>query len=92
MNQVLLGAIGMASLVAGLFFFRFWRTTGDRLFLFFAVSFWLEGINRFLIGVYSSTSEDEPVYYLIRLAALLLIVIAIVDKNRSSRGSAVRGD
>ena len=92
MNQVLLGAIGMASLVAGLFFFRFWQTTGDRLFFFFAASFWVEGVNRFLIGVYSSTSEDEPVYYLIRLAAFLLIVIAIVDKNRSSGGRTVRGD
>jgi hypothetical protein len=39
MDFVLLGAISMASLIAGLFFLRFWKDTGDRFFLFFAVSF-----------------------------------------------------
>ena len=84
MNQVLLGAIGMASLVASLFFARFWRATRDRFFLFFAASFCLEGINRFAIGAYAGIAEDEPTFYLIRLAAFLLIIVAIVDKNRSS--------
>ena len=39
MDFMLLGAISMASLIAGLFFLRFWKDTGDRFFLFFAVSF-----------------------------------------------------
>jgi hypothetical protein len=37
MNAALLGAIAMASLVAALFFLRFWRDTKDRLFLFFSI-------------------------------------------------------
>jgi hypothetical protein len=82
MNQLLLGAIGMASLIAGLLFARFWRATHDRFFLFFAASFWVEGFNRFLMGARSDTSEYEPLYYLIRLGAFLLIVVAIVEKNR----------
>lgn len=89
MNEMLLGAIGTCALVAGLIFARFWRTTRDRLFLFFAASFWVEGINRFMLAMFGSVSEDRPVFYLIRLGAFLLIVIAIFDKNRS-RGRNAR--
>ena len=80
--QLVVGAIGMASLVAGTLFARFWRRTGDRFFLFFAASFWLEDINRFLIGLFRVSSEDAPTFYLIRFAAYALILIAIADKNR----------
>lgn len=83
MTQLLLGAIAMASLIAGLLFARFWRTTRDRFFLFFAASFWIEGFNRLLMGIRQDTSEYEPLYYLIRLGSFLLIVVAIVEKNRS---------
>ena len=37
MNEILIGGIAVAALVAGLFFFRFWRTTGDRFFLLFSL-------------------------------------------------------
>jgi hypothetical protein len=83
MNEMLLGAIAMASLVAGLFFLRFWRSSGDRFFFYFALSFLIEGVNRILLasarGVHD---EDSPVYYLIRLLAHSLILWAILDKNR----------
>jgi hypothetical protein len=46
MDQVLTGAIAVGWLLAGLFFFRFWRHTRDRFFLWFALSFWLEAGNR----------------------------------------------
>ena len=46
MDQMLSGAIATASLVASLFFFRFWRQTRDRFFLWFALSFWIEAANR----------------------------------------------
>ena len=85
MNQVLLGAIGMASLVAGLLFARFWRSTRERFFLFFAAAFGLEGLGRFLIGFYGSGSEVTPAFYMLRLAAYLLIIVAIVDRNRPRR-------
>ena len=41
MELMLMGAIAAGWLVAGLFFFRFWRQTRDRFFLWFALSFWL---------------------------------------------------
>lgn len=82
MNHVLLGAIGMASLIAGLLFARSWKKTGDRFFLFFAASFVLEGVNRFAIAFASDLAEDRAVFYLIRVAAFSLIVAAIAYKNR----------
>ena len=86
MKALLLGAIGMASLVAGLLFARYWRSSKDRFFIYFAASLWVEGINRFLIGIYQNASEDAPIFYLIRLGAYLLIIAAIVDKNQPFEG------
>ena len=88
--QLLLGAISMASLVAGALFARFWRRTRDRFFLYFAASFWLEGINRFLMGLFRGASEEQPFFYLIRLASFALILIAIAEKNRSTRARSLR--
>lgn len=85
MNQLLLGAIAMANLTIGLFFLRFWKKTRDRFFLFFAVAFSLEGLNRVLLGLYSGSNENEPVFYLVRLLSFVLILIAIIDKNRINR-------
>lgn len=81
MSQLMMGAIAAASLLAGLFFFRFWRTARDRFFLYFALSFWIEGLNRIAIGLVQG-SEDNPVFYGVRIVAYGLIVAAIWQKNR----------
>lgn len=85
-NAILVGAIGTASLVAALFFLRFWRTSRDRFFLFFALSFLIEGVNRIGLFLSIGLTEDHPVYYLVRLVAYGLILVAIVDKNRARSG------
>jgi hypothetical protein len=82
MNVLLLGANAMASLIVGLFFLRFWRDTEDRFFLFFATAFGVEGLNRIALGLTDVTQESEPYFYLVRLFSFLLILAAIVDKNR----------
>jgi hypothetical protein len=82
MNAILVGAIAMASLVIGLFFLRFWRSTKDRFFLYFALSFFLQGFNRILAVLTSMQSEDAPVFYAIRLVAYSLILFAVLGKNR----------
>lgn len=82
LNTMLIGAIAMASATISLFFFSYWRSTRDRFFLFFALAFLLEAINRILLAIASVRGEDAPEYYLIRLLAYSLILIAIVDKNR----------
>jgi hypothetical protein len=56
MEQFIMGAIAMASAVVALFFLRFWRDTGDRLFAMFALAFLLLGITR--LGL--SVSRDVP--------------------------------
>ena len=87
-NELLLGAIIMGAFVAGLVFLRYWRTTHDRFFLFFALSFFIESGNRLQLALDATTREDIPVYYLIRLVSYLLILGAILDKNfpRHPRG------
>ena len=82
MIQLLLGAIAMANVTIGLFFLRFWKKTRDRFFLFFAVAFTLEGFNRAFLGLSHYSNENEPIIYLVRLISFILILIAIVDKNR----------
>lgn len=82
MEQMLTGAIAAGWLVAGLFFFRFWRQTRDRFFLWFALSFWLEAGNRIALGLTSGASEDNPAVYGLRVVAYGLILLAIWQKNR----------
>lgn len=82
MNQMLMGAIAVASLVAGLFFFRFWRHTRDLFFLFFALSFWIEAANRAALGLLVGANEDGVLFYSVRLVAYGLILAAIWHKNR----------
>ena len=86
MNDALLGAIAALSFVAGLVFLRYWRSTGDRFFLFFMLAFWIEAANRVAMALARTWAEDEAVHYLIRLASYLLILVAIWDKNRPRRG------
>jgi hypothetical protein len=78
------GAIVMGYAVASLFFLRFWRETRDRLFLIFAGAFWILGIQRLALVLSRDMVEDDTGLYLVRLFAFLLILGAILDKNRSS--------
>jgi hypothetical protein len=78
------GAIVMGYAVAGVFFLRFWRETRDRLFLIFSGAFWILGIQRLVLAFTRDMVEDHTALYLVRLFAFLLILAAIVDKNRAS--------
>jgi len=83
-TNVLLGAVAMASLVSALFFLRFWRSTGDRFFLLFALAFAIDAATRFALGLSDVSAEYEPFFYSLRLLTFSLIIVAIVDKNRAS--------
>ncbi len=85
MNQMLMGAIAVASFAVGLFFFRFWRHTRDAFFLFFALSFWIEAVNRVALGLWVGADEDGVLFYSIRLVSYGLILAAIWHKNRPRR-------
>jgi hypothetical protein len=87
MNQMLSGAIVVASLIAALFFLRFWHQTRDRFFLYFALSFTLEAGNRVALALIEHATEDNPLFYTLRVLAYGLIVAAIWQKNRRGGGS-----
>ena len=79
----LLGVIVTASLTAAGFFWRFYRQTRDRLFLAFSAAFLIESINRMAFLVIENPSEGRPGIYLVRLVTFLLLLGAIIAKNRA---------
>lgn len=79
------GAITMGFLVAGLFFLRFWKSTRDSLFLWFAAAFALLGVGQAALTFTDVPMEERSPLYLIRLSAFLLIIVAIWRKNRRAR-------
>ena len=81
-SLLMLGAIAMGCFVAGLMFLRFWRDGRDRFFLLFALSFFVEAFSRVLLALSPRPNEGSPWLYGIRLAAYLLILWAIYEKNR----------
>ena len=82
LNTLLLGAVAMASLVAAMFFLRFWLQTKDYLFVLFATAFGVDAVTRFILGLGHISDEQEPFFYLARLITFGLIIIAIANKNR----------
>jgi xanthine/uracil permease len=88
-NQFMLGAVVLACAVAGMFFLRFRQRTGDRLFAVFAVAFWVLGLN-WLALAFIQQDEVRTWLYAVRLAAFVLILWAIWDKNRPRRDAAER--
>ena len=77
----LMGVIATSSLVAGVFFLRFWKQTRDVFFLAFAASFIIEGLNRASLLLTKDPTEAHPVAYIVRLLSFLLILAAILKKN-----------
>lgn len=79
----LLGVIVTASTVAGAYFLRFWRQTRDTLFLAFGIAFLIEAANRTCFLFLDSPNEGAPIIYGVRLFSYVLILGAIVNKNRA---------
>lgn len=82
LNQFFAGAATVSLLIIALFFLRFWKRTRDRLFLFFAGSFAFLMIERIVRACMSVETEWAPYVYTLRLIAFVLIIVAIIDKNR----------
>lgn len=80
------GLVTMGFLVAGVSFFRFWRRTGDGLFAAFGSAFVLLALNQALAQLIDLGREEAGWVWLLRLAAFLLIIVAIVRKNVTSKG------
>jgi hypothetical protein len=81
----LLGVIVTASMVAAAYFLRFWRRTGDRLFLFFSLAFFIEGVNRSGFLALDDPQGGNVIAYSIRLLSYLLILAAIAFKTGAGK-------
>lgn len=82
MIDLMSGLLVALDAVAGLFFLRFWYTSRDRLFALFGAAFWILAIQRVLLSITRSVFEDQAIFYTLRLLAFVIIIVAIVDKNR----------
>jgi uncharacterized membrane protein HdeD (DUF308 family) len=81
-NDLVSGILIALYSVIALFFLRFWFAARERLFGLFALAFVVLAVQRLALSLTNSTMEDQTVFYLLRLAAFVIIVVAIVDKNR----------
>ena len=88
MNEFLSGAFMLASAAAALFFFEFWRKSRDRLFAILALAFLMIAVERTVLAFVSVELEGRHLIFLARLAAFVLILIGILDKNRRRPGRA----
>lgn len=82
MIDFLAGGSAVAAAGIALYFARYWRQTADRFFLLFALAFGVFGVNRLALTLVDDESESRPWLYLLRLGAFLLIIAAVVEKNR----------
>jgi hypothetical protein len=83
------GATMAAALVIAVIFFRYWRQTRDRLFLGFALGFAVFAASRLILAFLDEDDEGRVFVYGLRLLAFLLILAAIVDKNRGGQGPPI---
>ncbi|MGH8219596.1 MAG: DUF5985 family protein [Steroidobacteraceae bacterium] len=86
MRMFVWGLLTMACTVAAIFFFHYWRVSRERLFAYFTVAFAAMALD--WLGhafVPDPTNSLRPEVYAVRLFAFIVILIAIIDKNRNAR-------
>ncbi|HEY5721534.1 MAG TPA: DUF5985 family protein [Allosphingosinicella sp.] len=76
------GAATLGFVLCGLHFLGFWKRTRDSLFLAFAFAFWLLGLNQAILALADIPVEERSWVFLLRLTAFVLIIVAVVAKNR----------
>jgi uncharacterized membrane protein HdeD (DUF308 family) len=79
-----LGFLATASLVVAMFFLRFWRKTGDFLFMAFAIAFAAEAVTRTIMALKDIPDTGYSWVYVERLLEYLFILVAILAKNRKA--------
>lgn len=85
MIEMLSGAVLFSYFIAGIHFSRFWKRTGDRLFLHFAVAFWLFALNQVATSIPVVANETAGYEYLLRVLGFIIILGGIIDKNLITR-------
>lgn len=84
LKLLVIGMIAMGSFVIGLFFLKYWRLSRDGLFGAFALAFFIFGIERLALAQFGISSEQGGYLFWLRLLGFLLILYAVINKNRES--------
>jgi hypothetical protein len=83
-NDFAWGVLTTLSWVIALFFLKFWRLSKDRFLLLFSLAFWAFGLNWMAAVFIHLEREAEHYTYVVRLVAFVLIIVAIILKNRET--------
>ena len=73
----------MGCAVVGLIFFRSWSFTRNRFFALFGGAFWILAVHWLALAVVGAADEMRHYFYTIRLLGFLVVLLAIVDTNRT---------
>lgn len=84
MNSFIWGATAMGCWAVGLIFFRSWRFSEDRFFALFGAAFWILALHWVALAAVGAVDETRHYFYAVRLVGFLLVLIAIVEKNRGT--------
>lgn len=68
---------------AGLFFFKFWKRSREPFFFFFAWACWILATERTLWLFADGISDTSKWLFIFRMAAFLLIILAVYRANKS---------
>lgn len=82
----IVGMLVMSSFAIGVHFLKFWRLSKDRFFIWFAIAFWVFGLGWTIRVFWPAVPEHSHWAYVPRLVAFLMIIVAILDKNRRAPG------
>jgi hypothetical protein len=85
LDAFLLGFVSASSLIAALFFLKFWKSTRDVLFLAFCLFFAIQGLSNCALLGFDHPNQGMIWNSLIRLLGLLGVLGAILWKNLSER-------
>ena len=85
MTTFINGAVAMGFFIVGLFFLKFWRDSRDRLFMTFALAFWIFAVDYAVLGLVAFASEQRPYVFLLRLVGFVTILGGIGDKKWGAR-------
>ena len=81
-QQLLHSCLSFGCALAGVKFLRFWYSSRDRFFLWLVAAFWVFSVGWSIRVFVAIDREDTQYAYLPRLLAFVLIIAAILDKNR----------
>jgi hypothetical protein len=85
MKYYMWGVLSMGCLVVAMCFLQYWRSSRERLFIFFSAAFALMAV-QWTLSALSGTDEVNHVYLLtLRIFAFLCIIAGILDRNRRDR-------